>query len=52
MSEIEWETETWNPWRGGEVIEAECNECYAERLMKRLMAKRDTHQDWRDEHEN
>jgi protein gp37 len=52
MDEIVWEIETWNPLRGCEVIEAESSECYAERLMRFIMAKRDTHQDWRDEHEN
>jgi hypothetical protein len=33
MDEIEWESETWNPLCGCDVIEPECDECYAERLI-------------------
>jgi hypothetical protein len=30
---VEWANETWNPLCGCDVIEAECDDCYAERCQ-------------------
>jgi protein gp37 len=33
VDEIEWESETWNPLCGCDLIEPECDDCYAERRI-------------------
>ncbi len=39
-STIEWTNSTWNPWLGCTKVSPGCKNCYAERIMERMMRRR------------